>query len=110
MEAKNYILPLLEPFGLTANHLCVAYLARAVEIVSLQPEKIHAIRKCVCEVIAEEFGVEGISIDSGLRRLASAAWRTDPDYLSQLAGRPLTKCPSTVQLIEIFVQLKKHSS
>ena len=42
------------------------------------------------------------AIQSAVRRAAKGAWLTNPEYVQQLAGYPLTGAPSAVQFIEML--------
>ena len=42
------------------------------------------------------------AIQSTIRRAAKVAWSTNPAYVQQLAGYPLTGVPSAVQFLEML--------
>lgn len=52
--------------------------------------------------IADRRRCEPKAIQSAVRRAAKGAWLTNPEYVQQLAGYPLTGCPSAVQFIEML--------
>lgn len=52
--------------------------------------------------IADRRGCEPKAIQSAVRRAAKGAWLTNPEYVQQLAGYPLTGAPSAVQFIEML--------
>lgn len=52
--------------------------------------------------IADRRRCEPKAIQSAVRRAAKGAWLTNPEYVQQLAGYPLTGAPSAVQFIEML--------
>lgn len=104
MTIRESIPQLLSPFGIPADHIGAAQLMRALELLAISPAEIHAVRKGVYMVIADEYACTWKAVESNLRRLIDRVWEQDPERLALLAGQPLVKKPSVAQFLQIFSQ------
>lgn len=112
MDIKEVISGLLSDFDISAEHIGTLQLIRAMEILADSPAEIHAVRKGIYMVIADEYDCSWKAIESNLRRLIDQVWVQDPERLSVLAGHPLIKKPSVAQFLQIFSRYllwKSHS-
>ena len=73
-----------------------------IALICEQEDRLEAVQKEIYEPIAKEHCCHWTSVQSALRRASKTAWETDPEAVRQLAGYPLTGCPSAVQLLEML--------
>lgn len=83
------------------------FLVRACQMQRSQPLSVVPCRQLsisatVHTPIADRRRCEPKAIQSAVRRAAKGAWLTNPEYVQQLAGYPLTGAPSAVQFIEML--------
>ena len=64
-----------------------------------QEDRLQAVEKDIYTPIADRRRCEPKAIQSAVRRAAKGAWLTNPEYVQQLAGYPLTGSPSAVQFL-----------
>ena len=102
-DIRSSILDLLRPLGITERYFGVRQLIQAVEMVMENPDTIHALQKEVFSEIAAQYSVSWGAIERNLRIISKRAWDTDPVYMENLAGYPMSKRPSASQLIEIIL-------
>ena len=93
---------LLRPLGITRNMRAYRILQDALSLICEQEDSLEAAQKDVYEPLAEQYHCYWTAIQSVIRRAAQTAWSTNPAYVQQLAGYPLTGTPSAVQFIEML--------
>ena len=93
---------LLRPMGITRNMRAYRILQDALSLICEQEDRLEAVQKEVCEPLSEKYHCYWTAIQSVIRRAAQTAWSTNPAYVQQLAGYPLTGTPSAVQFIEML--------
>ncbi len=101
-ELSTQINDLLRPMGITRNMSAYSILQQCIELTCEQEDRLRAVEKEIYTPIAEQRNCEPKAIQSAIRRAAKSAWLTNPDYVQQLAGYPLTGCPSAVQFVEML--------
>ena len=77
-------------------------LSACLQYILEQEDRLEAVQKEIYEPIAEKRSCEWTAIQSSIRRAAQIAWSTNPDLVRELAGYPLTGCPSAVQFLEML--------
>ena len=97
-ELSAHINDLLRPMGITRNMSAYSILQQCLELICEQEDRLQAVEKDVYMPIADH----PKAIQSTIRRAAKVAWATNPAYVQQLAGYPLTGCPSAVQFLELL--------
>lgn len=102
MNIKEVIPELLSDFDISADYIGTLQLIRAMEILIDSPAEIHAVRKGIYMVIADEYECTWKAVESNLRRLIDRVWAQDPERLSILAGQSLSRKPSVAQFLQIF--------
>lgn len=93
---------LLRPLGITRNMRAYRILQDALSLICEQEDRLEAAQKDVYEPLAEKYHCYWTAIQSVIRRAAQTAWSTNPAYVQQLAGYPLTGTPSAVQFLEML--------
>ena len=93
-ELSTQVNDLLRPMGITRNLSAYSILCQCLELVCVE--------KDIYTPIADRRRCEPKAIQSAVRRAAKGAWLTNPEYVQQLAGYPLTGAPSAVQFIEML--------
>ena len=93
----------LRPLGITRSMkahrvLCCGCVGR----IAAQEDRLEAVQKELYEPLAEQYDCEWKAIQSMVRRAAKTAWAVNPERVQQLAGYPLTGCPSAVQFLEML--------
>ena len=101
-ELSTQVNDLLRPMGITRNLSAYSILCQCLELVCEQEDRLQAVEKDIYTPIADRRRCEPKAIQSAVRRAAKGAWLTNPEYVQQLAGYPLTGCPSAVQFIEML--------
>ena len=101
-ELSTQVNDLLRPMGITRNLSAYSILCQCLELVCEQEDRLQAVEKGIYTPIADRRGCEPKAIQSAVRRPAKGAWLTNPEYVHQLAGYPLTGAPSAVQFIEML--------
>ena len=101
-ELSTQINDVLRPMGITRNMSAYSILLRCIELICEQEDRLQAVEKDIYTPIAEQKGCDPKAIQSAIRRAAKSVWLTNPAYVQQLAGYPLTGCPSAVQFVEML--------
>ena len=101
-ELSTQVNDLLRPMGITRNLSAYSILCQCLELVCEQEDRLQAVEKDIYTPIADRRRCEPKAIQSAVRRAAKGAWLTNPEYVQQLAGYPLTGAPSAVQFIEML--------
>ena len=91
----------LRPLGITRSMRAHRILCGCVERIAAQEDRLEAVQKELYEPLAEQYDCEWTAIQSMVRRAAKTAWAVNPERVQQLAGYPLTGCPSAVQFLEM---------
>lgn len=103
MDVTKRILDLLRPFGITEKYIGAVQLSMAVQILMADSSHINAVLKEIYGVIAEQYDVDWKAVERNIRTVAKLAWNSNPRYLEEIAGYPLTDRPTATQLIEIVL-------
>ena len=93
-ELSTQVNDLLRPMGITRNLSAYSILCQCLELVCEQEDRLQAVEKDIYTPIADRRRCEPKAIQSAVRRAAKGAWLTNPEYVQQLAGYPLTGAPS----------------
>ena len=101
-ELSTQVNDLLRPMGITRNLSAYSILCQCLELVCEQEDRLQAVEKDIYTPIADRRRCEPKAIQSAVRRAAKGAWLTNPEYVQQLAGYPLTGAPSAAQFIEML--------
>ena len=91
----------LRPLGITRSMKAYRILCGCVERIAAQEDRLEAVQKELYEPLAEQYGCEWTAIQSMVRRAARTAWSTAPERVQEMAGYPLTGCPTAVQFLEM---------
>lgn len=101
-ELSAQINNLLRPMGITRNMSAHSILYQCLELICEQEDRLQAVEKDIYTPIADRKQCDTKAIQSTIRRAAKVAWATNPAYVQQLAGYPLTGTPSAVQFLEML--------
>ena len=93
---------LLRPMGITRSMIAHSILCQCLELICEQEDRLQAVEKDIYTPIADRKQCDTKAIQSTIRRAAKVAWATNPAYVQQLAGYPLTGTPSAVQFLEML--------
>ena len=102
VELSARINSLLRPMGITRNMSAYSILCQCLELICEQEDRLQAVEKDIYTPIADRKQCDPKAIQSTIRRAAKVAWNTNPAYVQQLAGYPLTGTPSAVQFLEML--------
>lgn len=91
----------LRPLGVTHASRSYRALHECVTLICDQEDRLEAVQKEIYEPVAETQRVKWVAVQSAVRRAAKLAWETNPERVRELAGYPLTGCPSAVQFLEM---------
>lgn len=101
-ELSAQINDLLRPMGITRSMSAHSILCQCLELICEQEDRLQAVEKDIYTPIATRKHCGPKAIQSTVRRAAKSAWLTNPAYVQQLAGYPLTGVPSAVQFLEML--------
>ena len=100
----------LRPLGITRSFRSYRALRECIVRICNQEERLEAVQKEIYEPVAEMQHCKWPAIQSAVRRAAKLAWEVNPDAVRELAGYPLTGCPSAVQFLEMVYNAVARSS
>ncbi|HCV93802.1 MAG TPA: hypothetical protein DGV70_03415 [Faecalibacterium sp.] len=100
-ESSTQLDDLLRPLGITRASKSSRIVYECIALVLEQEDRLEAVQKEVYMPIAEQRHCKWPAIQSAVRRAAEKAWTTNPHRVQELAGYPLTGCPSAVQFLEM---------
>lgn len=92
---------ILRPLGITRSSRSYRTMCECIALICEQEDRLEAVQKEIYEPIAEQQNVKWVAVQSAVRRAAKLAWEINPAAVQQLAGYPLTGCPSAVQFLEM---------
>lgn len=101
-DAVYRIPPLLRSLGIIRSMRSYAILSECLQCILDQEDRLEAVQKEIYEPLAENHTCDRTAIQSAVRRAAQTAWTTNPNLVRELAGYPLTGCPSAVQFLEML--------
>lgn len=101
-ELSARIAQTLRPLGITRSMKAYGVLTDCILRILEQEDRLEAVQKEIYEPLADQRCCYWTAIQSSVRRAAQSAWSTNPEYVQQLAGYPLTGCPSSVQFLEML--------
>lgn len=93
---------LLHSMGVTANYKGFRQTIVAVQIGLQKEDHLQYMMKEIYWKVADETGCSPSSVERDIRTVVLVAWRTNPELLQQLAGRPLSSVPTVSQFIAIL--------
>ena len=93
---------ILRPLGITRNMRAYYILNDILAMICEQEDRLEAVRKEIYEPLAERYCCDWTALQSTIRRASQTAWTTNPARVQEMAGYPLTGCPSAVQFIEML--------
>lgn len=103
MDVTKRVFDLLRPLGITEKYIGAVQLSMAVQILMADSSHINAVLKEIYGVIAGQYAVDWKAVERNIRTVAKLAWNSNPRYLEEIAGYPLTDRPTATQLIEIVL-------
>ena len=74
----------------------------AVQLVLEDEDRLLNFYDHVLTPLGSRYQLKPRNIERNIRTISCHAWETSRDYLCSLAGYPLTKAPSVIELIEII--------
>ena len=101
-ESTTRLDDLLRPLGITRASKSSRILYECIALIFEQEDRLEAVQKEVYMPIAEQRHCKWLAIQSAVRRAAEKAWTTNPQRVQEMAGYPLTGCPSAVQFLEMI--------
>ncbi len=75
----------------------------AVNLALEDETRLQCAQNELYKPISVELGCDFRSVERDIRTVIDHAWRTNPEYLSQLAGFPLSYQPTVIQFLDILV-------
>lgn len=93
---------LLTNLGITSNYNGFYYIAQAILLTSSGMENLLLITKRLYPHIARLHNTSSKNVERNIRHAVEVAWRTNPQMLSDLAGRPLTYKPTSGEFLAIL--------
>lgn len=95
-----------------ADHYCgEEFMYLALEIMASDPQSVKMISKRIYPVIARQCHTSPACVERNLRTFASKLWNVDGHvYLKRLAGRPLEKCPTNREFLDIVYAYLQQDS
>lgn len=96
------IYDLLYRLGVTANYIGFFHMAYAVMLCVEHPNHLLMVTKWVYPEVAKAYGTNWKAVERNIRTAGCIIWRENQLLLEQLARRPLTRRPSTSQLLAIL--------
>lgn len=93
----------LRSIGITCNTIPYSVLCWAIELIDEQKDRLQAVEKQIYTPIADGRRYSDVrAVHSAIRRAAKKAWELCPERVQELAGYPLSKCPSAVAFLEMI--------
>ena len=92
---------ILRPLGITRSSTSCRILCECMALIYEQENRLEAVQKEIYMLVAEHRNCKWKAIESAVRRAAKSAWELSPERVQELAGYPLTGCPSAVQFLEM---------
>ena len=93
---------ILRPLGITRNMRAYSFLVEALTLIYEDEDRLNAVQKEIYMPIAENYDCSWKAIQSAIRRAVQASLLVNPTRLQEIAGYPLTGCPSAVQFLEML--------
>lgn len=75
----------------------------AVNLCLLHPEYLWNVTRTLYPEVADLLDIDPGCVEPNIRYLVARCWRSNPEYLSQIAGYPLMHPPTCREFIEILV-------
>ena len=100
-DVSERLAALLRPLGIIRSSRSYWVMQECVLRICEQEDRLEAVQKEIYEPIAEQHHCKWTAIPSAIRRAAKLAWEVNPESVQELAGYPLTGCPSAVQFLEM---------
>ena len=91
----------LRPLGVTRSFRSYRTLRECITLIFEQEDRLESVQKEIYEPVAEMQRCKWPAIQSAVRRAAKLAGEINPVGVQELAGYPLTGCPSAVQFLEM---------
>ena len=91
----------LRPLGITRNTKSYRVLCECIARIYEQEDRLEAVQKEIYAPVAAQHTCQWSAVQSAVRRAATLAWSTNPNRVQEMAGYPLTGCPSAVQFLEM---------
>lgn len=83
------------------SHTGFYYSLNAVILCAEQPDRLLMVTKCVYPTVAKKYDTSWLAVERGIRTFVSVVWRTNPEFLMNLAGRSIKEKPTPKQFIAI---------
>lgn len=75
----------------------------AVEMCMEDEDRLLCAQEHLFKPIAMQLGCNYRSVERDIRTVIGFAWRNNPDYLSRLAGFPLSQPPTVIHFLDILI-------
>ena len=92
----------LRPLGIVRSMKAYRTLSETLWLICEREDRLEAVKKELYDPLAERQHCNWTASQSAIRRATRTAWDTNPAYVQQLAGYPLTGAPSAVQFLEML--------
>ncbi len=99
---KIYIL--LQQLGVTSSYTGFFHTAYAILLTIGEPRRLLLVTKWLYPDVAAYYRTSWYAVERNIRTVVNLVWKTHPELLSQLAGYPLDKRPSSSQFIFILAE------
>ncbi len=93
------ILSLLARLGTASNHIGMQQTAYGVYLAVQNPNKLTFTTKWLYPEIAKYYGTNWNAVERNIRSVTHKIWETNPQLLSEIAGRKLLKKPTASNLM-----------
>lgn len=93
---------LLLQLGITPNYTGFFFTVYAVQLCMERPQRLLMVTKWVYPDVAKHFNTNSGSVERNIRTVIDVAQRNNPQFLSTLARRPLTKKPCVSEFLGIL--------
>lgn len=101
-ELTANIYSILYKLGVTANSIGFFHTAYAVRLTVKQPETQLLVTKWLYPEVAKHYRSNWRAVERNIRRAVATAWKTNPEFLCEMAQHPLSCRPTSSQFLSIL--------
>lgn len=109
-KQMEYVEESLRQLGILRTYRGRQAVIAAVQLALEDEDRLRSVTKGIYMEAAQRCGDSWTSVERNIRTVSRRAWMSNPDYLEQLAGYPLSGPPSASELIEMLANdAMRHS-
>ncbi len=102
----------LRMLGIGRHYLGYHITVQAVQMTLMDSKRLLCVKQGIFLPLAEQEHCDWRTIERNIRTVIRRAWHVNRDYLTELAGYPITREPTVVEFVEMLSDhvLRRHAS